>query len=59
MIDTVGAGDSMVAGFIAARERGLADAEALRMAVAAGSASAFRQGLAEWADIRELLGQDR
>lgn len=59
VIDTVGAGDSMVAGFIAARERGLADAEALRMAVAAGSASAFRQGLAEWADIRDLLGQDR
>lgn len=59
VVDTVGAGDSLVAGFIAAREHGLADPAALRMAVAAGSASSFRQGLAEWSDIRALLDQDR
>ena len=38
VVDTVGAGDSLVAGFIAAKEAGEGDREALRYAVAAGCA---------------------
>lgn len=57
VVDTVGAGDSMVAGFIAAKEWGRDDREALRFAVAAGCATAFRSGLAEAADIRTLLSR--
>ena len=59
VVDTVGAGDSLVAGFIAAKEAGEGDREALRYAVAAGCASSFREGLAEQADIRALLSRGR
>lgn len=54
-LDTVGAGDSLLAGFIAAKERGESDRVALRFAVAAGSATAFRYGLAEEAEVLDLL----
>lgn len=52
--DTVGAGDSMVAGFLAALDRGEDLEGALRLAVAAGSATAFADGLATRADIDAL-----
>lgn len=52
---TVGAGDSMVAGFITALERGADVSEALRFAVAAGSATAFSDGLATRGDVEALL----
>ena len=58
VVDTVGAGDSMVAGFIAAKEAGENDRDALRYAVAAGCASAFRSGLAEKEDIAALLSRN-
>ena len=54
---TVGAGDSMVAGFLAGwlstRDYGAAH----RMAAAAGSATAFSEGLASGAEIRALLAE--
>ncbi len=54
--NSVGAGDSMVAGFIAGSERG--DYEyALKLGTAAGGATAFSDGLAEKAFIDELLKQ--
>lgn len=54
--NSVGAGDSMVAGFIAGLERG--DHEyALKLGTAAGGATAFSDGLAEKALIDELLKQ--
>lgn len=54
--NSVGAGDSMVAGFIAGSEKG--DYEyALRLGTAAGGATAFSEGLAEKALIEELLKQ--
>lgn len=51
---TVGAGDSMVAGFIAAYLQTKDGRTALKMGVAAGSATAFAEGLATGEDIRAL-----
>lgn len=56
LVNSVGAGDSMVAGFIA----GLAEGDygyALKMGTAAGGATAFSKGLAKRDDIFELLKQ--
>ncbi len=56
LVNSVGAGDSMVAGFIA----GLAEGDygyALKMGTAAGGATAFSKGLAKKDDIFELLKQ--
>ena len=53
VVNTVGAGDSMVAGFLYGAANGYE--EALRFGVAAGSATAFSLGLAEKADVLRLL----
>lgn len=54
--NSVGAGDSMVAGFIAGSEQG--DYEyALKLGTAAGGATAFSDGLAERDEIFRLLKQ--
>lgn len=56
VINSVGAGDSMVAGFIAGCEHG--DHEyALKLATAAGGATAFSEGLAKKDDIYRSLEQ--
>ncbi len=52
-LNTVGAGDSMVAGFLSAV--GCGYEQALRMGVAAGSATAASQGLASKEEILEYL----
>lgn len=54
VIGTVGAGDSMLAGFLAMAERG--EAVALRFANAAGAATAFGEGLATREAIADLFG---
>lgn len=54
-VDTVGAGDALVAAFVAAKEKGRTDLEALRRGVAAGCATAFKEGLAERTEIDALL----
>ncbi|MCM1333887.1 MAG: 1-phosphofructokinase [Eubacterium sp.] len=54
--NSVGAGDSMVAGFLAGIETGGYD-HALRLGTAAGGATAFSDGLAEKAEIDALLKQ--
>lgn len=54
--NSVGAGDSMVAGFLAGCAKG--DYEyALKLGTAAGGATAFSDGLAKKDDIFKLLGQ--
>lgn len=54
--NSVGAGDSMVAGFIAGSEMG--DYEyALRLGTASGGATAFSEGLAKKDDIYKLIKQ--
>ncbi len=53
--NTVGAGDSMVAGFLAGWHAAGSYAEALRWGAAAGSATAFSAGLANGESIQKLL----
>ena len=52
--DSYGAGDSLLAGFLAGRARGLYKTEALGLAAAAGAATAFTTGLADGPDIEAL-----
>ncbi|WP_444684670.1 1-phosphofructokinase [Alkalicoccus luteus] len=52
---TVGAGDSMVAGFLAGLENGLAPEEAFRWSIAAGSATAFSESLCTKEHVEDLL----
>ncbi|MBR5514058.1 MAG: 1-phosphofructokinase [Ruminococcus sp.] len=54
--NTVGAGDSMVAGFIAGYEKGGYE-YALRLGTACGGATSFSDGLATKAEIDALLGE--
>lgn len=53
--NSVGAGDSMVAGFLAGAKSGGYD-YALKLATAAGGATAFSDGLCEREEIERLLG---
>lgn len=55
--NSVGAGDSMVAGFIAGYQKNYDLKEAFKMGVATGSASAFSEELAKKEFIYELLQQ--
>lgn len=57
LINSVGAGDSMVAGFIAGYLNSNSLDEAFKMGVATGSASAFSEGLAIKEKVYELLEQ--
>ena len=53
-VNTVGAGDSMVAGFLAGCLRRQSFDEALKLGIAAGSATACSEGLATEEKIREF-----
>lgn len=55
VVNSVGAGDSMVAGFLAGYLRTGDYAQALRLGIAAGSATAFSLGLCTCAQVNELL----
>ncbi len=55
VVNSVGAGDSMVAGFVAGAEKGYDDA--LKLGTACGAATAFSEGLGERDLIEEFLGQ--
>ena len=58
VMNTVGAGDSMVAGFLAGLEREKGDYEfALRLGTAAGSATACSENLAEAKEIDRMMRQ--
>lgn len=54
--NSVGAGDSMVAGFVAGYLNSGNYAEAFKMAVCTGSASAFSEELATKEEVEQLLG---
>ena len=55
--NAVGAGDSMVAGFLAGYMEHASYGEAFRTAVAAGSASAFSERLATNGEVNDLIGK--
>ncbi len=55
--NAVGAGDSMLGGFLAACAHGKPLTEALRYGIAAGSATAFSEWIANLPEIRELLSR--
>lgn len=57
LVNGVGAGDSMVAGFMAGWLSTHDYLQAFRMGVAAGSASAFSENLATRAEVEEVLKQ--
>ncbi len=55
LVNSVGAGDSMVAGFTSAINDGKSEEEAFKQAVACGSATAFSTGIANRVMIDKLL----
>ena len=55
LINSVGSGDSMVAGFIYGIKRGLSKKEAYKLAVASGTATAFSEDIASKEFIYEIL----
>ncbi|MCA0971669.1 1-phosphofructokinase [Halobacillus litoralis] len=55
--NSVGAGDSMVAGFASALHKGEPVEEAFRFAVASGSATAFQDDLCQKEDVDKLLNE--
>lgn len=55
VVNTVGAGDSMVAGFLAGYEQTKSFAYALKLGSASGSATAFCEGLADIEQIKNVL----
>ena len=57
LVNSVGAGDSMVGGFLAGIAENKNIKEAFKMGVATGSASAFSEGLATKDKVEELLKQ--
>lgn len=57
VVGTVGAGDSLVAGFAAGWQRYGDRAQALRLGVACGSATACAEGLADAAGIEAMLAE--
>ncbi|WP_010677313.1 1-phosphofructokinase [Bacillus timonensis] len=57
LINSVGAGDSVVAGFIASYSKNQDATEAFRFGAAAGSATAYSEGLATEDKIKELISQ--
>ena len=57
VLNTVGSGDSMVAGFIAGFEQTGDYAYALKLGAACGNATAFSPGLASREKIFEILGR--
>ncbi|RLQ95360.1 1-phosphofructokinase [Falsibacillus albus] len=57
LISSVGAGDSMVAGFLAGIQKGMPIKDAFKLAASAGSATAFSLGLANKVKIMELFEQ--
>ncbi len=54
LINSIGAGDSMVAGFVAGYVKGMTLEDSFKLAVAAGSATAYSYGLAEKELIEKL-----
>ncbi|WP_255447469.1 PfkB family carbohydrate kinase, partial [Bacillus sp. FDAARGOS_235] len=57
VVNTVGSGDSTVAGMVAGLEAGLPIKEAFKQAVSAGTATAFNEDLATATAIEDIKKQ--
>ncbi|WP_419155457.1 1-phosphofructokinase [Weissella minor] len=57
VVNSVGAGDSMIAGFVGALSQGMSNSECFKYAVASGTATAFSADIAEKQLIDELFNQ--
>lgn len=57
LINSIGAGDSMVAGFIAGVVKGMTIEDSFKLAVASGSATAYSYGLAEEELVNKLYNE--
>ena len=57
LVNSIGAGDSMVAGFIAGHVKGYSVEDSFRLAVASGSATAYSYGLAEKDLVEKLYSE--
>jgi len=57
LINSVGAGDSLVGGFTAGLVEGLTITESFKKGIASGSASAFSENLCTVEEVEELLGE--
>ena len=57
MKNTVGAGDSMVAGFVGTYQETKDPLEAFKIALASGSATAFTEDLASGQEIKDLVAE--
>ena len=57
LINSIGAGDSMVAGFIAGHVKGLSVEDSFKLSVASGSATAYSYGLAEEKLVNKLYNE--
>lgn len=55
LVNSVGAGDSMIAGFVASIKSGKSELESFKYSVACGSATAFSQDIADKEKIEEIL----
>lgn len=55
MVNTIGAGDSTVAGFLSGYERNLSDIEILKLTVACGSATAYSLGIGSSDLVNKLM----
>jgi 1-phosphofructokinase len=57
IVNTAGAGDTLLGTFLARLIQGADYSSALRFALAAGSSTAFRKGLTDFSDVEKLIGQ--
>lgn len=55
VVSTIGSGDSMVAAFLIQKVKGASLQESYKLAVAAGSATAFTEGIATKAQVESIL----
>lgn len=55
LINSVGAGDSMVAGFVYGIKKGLSKTDAYKLAIACGTATAFSEDIASKEYVYEIL----
>ncbi len=59
IVNSVGAGDSMIAGFLAGLEKGEMVQSAFRQAVCCGSACAFMKGLPKAEDVEKIMAESK